>query len=93
MSKFLYFSLTFLLFTFIVEAQNPVGVFENHTDIGKVLHNGTAIYDKVTQSYQLSGSGENIWFKKDELHFAALANSRSFEMRNWVNLFTCCGVP
>lgn len=50
-------------------AQNPVGIFENHADIGKVLHAGTATYDKSNQSYLLSDSGENIWFKKDELHF------------------------
>jgi hypothetical protein len=50
-------------------AQIPVGIFENHADIGKVLQPGTATYDKATQTYLLSGSGENIWFKKDELHF------------------------
>lgn len=50
-------------------AQNPVGIFENHADIGKVLQPGTAAYDKTHQTYVLTGSGENIWFKKDELHF------------------------
>ncbi len=50
-------------------AQKPVGIFENYADIGKVLHPGTTAYDKATQTYLLSGSGENIWFKKDELHF------------------------
>jgi TolB protein len=50
-------------------AQTSVGIFENHADIGQVLTAGTATYDKATQTYQLSGSGENIWFKKDELHF------------------------
>lgn len=70
MTKSLYFSLFTLLISLTIEAQNPVGVFENHADVGKVLHSGTATYDKATQSYQLSGSGENIWFKKDELHFA-----------------------
>ncbi|WP_428667187.1 hypothetical protein [Runella sp.] len=60
--------LLFLL-SFRAMAQNPVGIFENHADIGKVLHTGTATYDKATQTYQLLGSGENIWFKKDELHF------------------------
>jgi len=64
--------LTFLLlvFSLTITAQTSVGIFENHADIGKVLRTGTATYDKATQSYQLSGSGENIWFKKDELHFA-----------------------
>ena len=51
-----------------LQAQSPVGVFENHADVGPVLHQGTATYDKGT--YALSGAGANIWFKKDELHFA-----------------------
>jgi hypothetical protein len=65
-----YFLCISLLFWFIVtNAQNPVGVFDNHEDIGQVLHKGTAFFDKATQTYILTGSGENIWFKKDELHF------------------------
>ncbi|MFN8357171.1 MAG: DUF5050 domain-containing protein [Spirosomataceae bacterium] len=59
-----------LLSPMVVFAQNPVGIFDNHTDIGKVVHAGTATYDAASQTYQLSGSGENSWFKKDELHFA-----------------------
>jgi TolB protein len=53
-----------------VLAQNPVGIFENHADVGPVLHKGTAMYDQATRTYTLSGAGENLWFKKDELHFA-----------------------
>ena len=49
-------------------AQNPVGIFENHADIGPVLHRGSTDYAKGT--YMLSGAGANIWFMKDELHFA-----------------------
>ena len=50
------------------KAQNAVGIFENHTDIGPVMTKGTAIYNNSTKVYTLTGSGENIWFKKDELH-------------------------
>jgi regulation of enolase protein 1 (concanavalin A-like superfamily) len=57
------------LLSFGSMAQNPVGFFENHADIGKVLQPGTATFDKTNQTYVLTGSGENIWFKKDELHF------------------------
>jgi hypothetical protein len=49
-------------------AQNQVGIFEDHTDIGKVLHKGSATFDLPTNTYKLSGAGENIWFKKDEFH-------------------------
>ena len=67
--KNLFLILAMLLGITITQSQNLVGIFENHTDIGKVLHKGTATFDKPTQTYQLTGAGENIWFKKDELHF------------------------
>ncbi|WP_373513292.1 hypothetical protein [Persicitalea sp.] len=53
-----------------LQAQNPVGIFENHADVGPVLHPGAATYDNASRTYALSGAGANIWFKKDELHFA-----------------------
>jgi len=52
------------------QAQTPVGIFESHADIGPVLHPGVASYDNAARTYALSGAGANIWFKKDELHFA-----------------------
>lgn len=61
-------SALFFWLTLWAQAQNGVGVFENHADIGKVLHKGSASFANGT--YVLTGSGENIWFRKDELHFA-----------------------
>lgn len=52
-----------------VRAQSPVGIFENQADVGPVVHKGTAVYDPATRMYTLTGAGENLWFKKDELHF------------------------
>jgi TolB protein len=70
MKKLRLLLITALLIVFLgTKAQNPVGIFDNHADIGPVLHKGTATFDSATQTYQLSGAGENIWFKKDELHF------------------------
>jgi TolB protein len=51
-------------------AQTAVGVFENHTDIGHVRHKGNASYNAATRTYTINGSGENLWFKKDEMHYA-----------------------
>ena len=49
-------------------AQPPtVGIFDGQTDIGPVLHAGSAAYKP--QTYELSGSGTNIWGKQDELHY------------------------
>lgn len=45
------------------------GAFENHSDVGTVLHAGSASYDPATQAYTLSGSGENMWFSNDDFQF------------------------
>jgi Tol biopolymer transport system component len=55
------------LFSF---AQMPLGIFEKSTDVGPVLHQGSTQYDGETGRYELAGSGANIWFTKDEFHFA-----------------------
>jgi hypothetical protein len=51
---------------------NPVGMFENHTDVGKVLHPGSVEYDAAKQTYTISGSGENMWFRDDSLDVGAI---------------------
>ena len=63
------FSIIFCLIFVHLEAQNTVGIFENHVDVGPVLTKGNATFDNASKVYTLTGSGENIWFKKDELHF------------------------
>ncbi|MEO8127655.1 MAG: hypothetical protein ABI822_11225, partial [Bryobacteraceae bacterium] len=45
------------------------GIFENQSDVGTVLHAGTADYDASAKSYTLTGSGENMWAAKDGFHF------------------------
>jgi hypothetical protein len=63
---------TFALFiSFIAsKAQSSVGIFENYADIGAVLKKGNSTFDKATNKYTLAGSGENMWFKRDEFHYA-----------------------
>ena len=68
--KRFFLSFIFCLTLVALKAQNTVGIFENHTDIGPVKTSGTATYDNSSKIYTLTGSGENIWFKKDELHLA-----------------------
>jgi TolB protein len=48
----------------------PVGIFEDHGDVGPVANHGTATYHADDDRYTLSGAGENIWAKKDEFQFA-----------------------
>lgn len=47
-----------------------VGIFEGHGDVGTVLHPGSTAFDNATQSYTLTGSGDNMWFGMDDFQFA-----------------------
>ena len=51
-------------------APMPVGAFQDHADIGTVLHPGSAEYDAAQHIYTLTGSGENMWFASDAFQFA-----------------------
>ena len=46
-----------------------IGLFQGHTDVGTVLHPGSAQYDAAAETYTLTGSGENMWFTKDDFQF------------------------
>jgi hypothetical protein len=46
------------------------GIFEGRRDFGAVLHAGSTEYDVAKHAYTLGGSGENMWFGKDEFQFA-----------------------
>jgi TolB protein len=48
---------------------SSIGLFEGHTDVGSVLHPGSATYDPATKSYTLTGSGENMWITRDAFQF------------------------
>ncbi|MDZ7319609.1 MAG: DUF5050 domain-containing protein [candidate division KSB1 bacterium] len=48
---------------------DQLGIFENQTDIGKVLQPGSVDYNPADQSYTIEGSGSNMWFDQDEFHF------------------------
>ncbi len=46
-----------------------LGLFEQARDIGQIGHPGDATYDAATESYSVSGSGANMWFAEDGLHY------------------------
>jgi hypothetical protein len=50
-------------------AGQPLGIFENHADVGTVLHPGSVAYDADTKSYTVAGSGENMWAARDAFHY------------------------
>lgn len=51
-------------------AQAPLGIFSQHTDIGNPKLKGDASYNVTDQSYHLKAAGYNIWFGRDEFHYA-----------------------
>jgi TolB protein len=50
-------------------ATPSLGIFQDHGDVGTVLHPGSVEYDEAHQTYTVSGSGENMWFGRDDFHF------------------------
>ena len=45
------------------------GTFEGSGDVGTVLHKGSVEYDAAQKSYQLTGSGDNVWSTADGFFF------------------------
>ena len=58
-----------LTVTLAVSQNNPVGIFESHSDVGNPKTSGSAQYNDVSQTYTLGGGGYNIWFGRDEFHY------------------------
>jgi Tol biopolymer transport system component len=50
-------------------APSPIGIFEDHGDVGKVLHRGSVAYDAAGKTYTVAGSGENMWSTQDGFHY------------------------
>lgn len=50
-------------------AAEPLGQFTDHQDIGKPRHPGSASYDAKTQTYRITGGGQNMWATHDDFHY------------------------
>ena len=75
MKKNYLFASIVILFTLLINyngfaQQNPLGIFDGHTDIGKNVKPGSATYISATGQYIISGAGYNIWADHDEFQFA-----------------------
>ena len=53
----------------LLSAQTPVGVFDAHSDVGRVRLAGSVTYDTQSQSYTIAGSGQNMWEARDDFQF------------------------
>ncbi len=67
MKKYL---LLLILATSFLFFKNDTGIFKYSTDIGNPKIKGATYYDKNTKVYTLEGGGYNIWFNRDEFHYA-----------------------
>jgi TolB protein len=47
----------------------PVGIFEGHGDVGKVLHEGSVAFDTAKKTYAIRGSGHNMWATDDAFQY------------------------
>jgi TolB protein len=63
-------ALAFMFLCPLSSAQNPVGIFDDHTDVGAVLHPGSTTFDSAKNTYSVRGSGENMWATQDAFQFA-----------------------
>ena len=50
-------------------AQGTLGIFEGHSDVGRVSRAGTVTFDPALQHYTVSGAGANMWNERDDFHF------------------------
>src|SRR5262245_6053554 len=66
MKQFL--TLLLIIFLHTIQAQD-LGLFTAHMDVGNPINKGSVAYNATTQEYTLTGSGSNMWLRKDEFHF------------------------
>jgi Tol biopolymer transport system component len=64
-----------------VAQSGPVGEFDDHGDIGSPKLPGAASYDATKQAYALAGAGTNMWFTRDQCHFARKKLTGDFILR------------
>jgi TolB protein len=74
-------------------AEEPVGIFESHSDVGTVLHPGSANFDSAKHSYTLTGSGENMWATSDAFQFAWKKISGDVELAADISFANSSGNP
>jgi len=70
MKSLLAFFCTMFIMSHIHAQGNQTGIFQHNGEIGNPKNKGITVYDKSTQTYTIKGSGYNIWFARDEFHYA-----------------------
>ena len=88
-----------VLFYQINNAQNKLGIFDGHGDIGTNVKPGSATYIPETQQYVISGAGYNVWADHDEFQFVwkkmtgdFIVQTRAEFLGTWVNYHRKVGI-
>jgi len=70
----------------------PVGLFDGHTDVGTNVKTGSATFIAATNQYVISGAGYNVWFDHDEFQYVwkkmkgdFVVYTRAEFLGTWVN--------
>lgn len=67
--KFISLLIICLAFDMSALTGQSIGIFSNSSDIGNPANPGSSSYNPAEQTYNLRGSGYNIWFDRDEFHY------------------------
>lgn len=67
--KFICFVVVISFYNISFSQNNSIGIFDKAADIGKPKNAGSSRYDEATQTYHIRGSGNNIWFNRDEFQY------------------------
>jgi TolB protein len=89
----IYVLILLVLLSVVARAQEPVGIFENHSDVGTVLHPGSASFDPAKHRYTLTGGGENMWSTADAFHFVWKEMSGDVELTADISFPNSAGNP
>ena len=63
------------------DTKKRTGIFTDHGDVGDVKKRGGVNFDPVAETYQLSGSGKNMWAEEDQFQFVWRKLSGDFVLR------------
>jgi Tol biopolymer transport system component len=53
----------------LLSAQDDIGPFDDHGDIGAVGTPGSVEFHEPTSTYRITASGTNMWLDEDQFHF------------------------
>jgi TolB protein len=78
--------LVFMSCSIVFSQDSSIGIFSNHGDVGAVENAGSANYNAQDQSYEIAGSGNNMWFAEDQFQFVWKKMSGDFVLRTRAKL-------